>query len=93
MQSKLQTEPRVSPKRLLLVGALLILLTACATVLSDPPGFDEATGCPIEVPYSETFLRQAAEEFEALPEGPIKEMITDYRILRAQTRACRGVTQ
>lgn len=98
MQLKLQKELigwlRPLPSAIL----ILIFLTACATDFSnsfevpETSGFEEEIGCPTEKFYSETFLQQAAEEFEDLPEGSLKEMILDYRVLRDQVRACQGVS-
>lgn len=58
------------------------LLSGCATA-----DFE----CPIPKEYSAEVQGQAADELEALPEGSlVAELVADYGVLRAQSRACRG---
>lgn len=62
------------------------LLSGCATVGSEPP---IATVCPPVVEYSREFQSRAAEEVNSLPHvSAIAEMLSDYAVLRDQTRAC-----
>jgi len=70
------------------LAALMIvtsLLSACATV-----GFERVTGvCPPVAEYDAGFQTRAAEEVKALPEGSaIVKMLSDYAVMREQTRAC-----
>jgi len=68
----------------LLVGASW--LTGCATA-----GF-EAVGvaaCPPVVDYRREFQARAAEEMAMLPDGSaVVEMMSDYVVMREQSRAC-----
>ena len=73
-----------------LAPALVIatsLLTACATVGSDPGG----AVCPPVVGYDQAVRERAAVELEALPEdAALVGMMADYAVMRAQARACAG---
>ena len=68
------------------LAAAMIFLTGCGTV-----GFEAGTGaCPPVVEYSRAEQAQAAEEIAALPNGAlIIGWLSDYALLRDQTRACR----
>jgi hypothetical protein len=75
-------------RRLAVLAIATSLLTACATVGSDPR---VATVCPPVVEYSREFQARAAEELRSLPQGSaIAEMLADYSVMRDQTRACRS---
>ena len=69
-------------------AALLIVtlwLSACAM-----GGSDAKPPCPPVVEYTNAEQARAADEVEALPEGAvIVRMLSDYDVLRDQTRACR----
>ena len=69
-------------------AALLIAmlwLSACATVSSDIE-----TPCPPVVDYAPTDQASAAAEVESLSEASmVVRMLSDYAVLRQQTRACR----
>jgi hypothetical protein len=64
-----------------------IWLSGCAAVGSD----GGAVGaCPPVVEYSREFQVRAAEELALLPGGSaIAEMLSDYAVMREQTRICR----
>lgn len=68
-------------------AAVTLLLSACATVGSDPvPGT-----CPPVVDYPPAEQAQVAGEVAALPEGALlPAWLADYAVLRDQARACRG---
>lgn len=71
------------PPAALLIAALW--LTGCAM-----GGFETHTPCPPVVEYSSSDQACAADEVEALPEGAvIVRMLSDYAVLRDQSRACR----
>ena len=73
------TLPRVG------LGAAVILLTGCATGISDRPG----GMCPPVVEYSPAEQARAAEEVAALPDGAvIVGWLADYAVLRDQVRGC-----
>lgn len=68
-----------------LSAASLLLLTGCATGVSD------TSVCPRVVEYDAAFQARAADELDALPEGSaLATMIEDYGRERAMLRACRG---
>ena len=53
-------------------------------------GSETRAPCPPVVEYSAADQARAADEIEALPEGAvIVRMLSDYAVLRDQTRACR----
>ncbi len=57
------------------------------TVGSDEVG---PVTCPPVVEYSREVQARAAEELNSLPDGSaIAEMLSDYAVLRDQTRTCR----
>jgi hypothetical protein len=61
-------------------------LTGCATA-----GFEtrSVAVCPPVVEYSGEFQVRAAEELARLPDGSaIAEILSDYAVLRDQTRSC-----
>ncbi|KPP86938.1 MAG: hypothetical protein HLUCCO07_16720 [Rhodobacteraceae bacterium HLUCCO07] len=61
-------------------------LSACATGGSDHSG----QVCPPVVEYSAADQALAATEVMMLPEGAVVvRMLSDYTVLRDQTRACR----
>ena len=63
------------------------LLSGCATVSSEGGGNESCP--PALVEYSREFQARAADEVALLPEGSaIAEMLSDYAVLRDQTRAC-----
>jgi hypothetical protein len=72
------------------LAALVIvtsLLSACATVSSEP----FAGGCPPVVEYSQAEQAQAADEVAALPEDSVViDWLADYSALRDQVRLCRA---
>lgn len=62
------------------------LLSGCATVGSEPRS---GIVCPPVVQYSREAQARAAEELNSLPDGSaIAEMLSDYAVLRDQTRSC-----
>ncbi|RCW79217.1 hypothetical protein DFP89_12836 [Paracoccus lutimaris] len=71
-----------------LPAALLIAilwLTGCAMA-----GSETRAPCPPVVDYTSAEQAGAADEVEALPEGAVLvRMLSDYAVLRDQTRACR----
>ncbi len=72
--------------RLVVLAITTSLLSGCATVGFEPRA---VTGCPPVVEYSREFQGRAAEELALLPEGSIiAEMLSDYAVVREQTRAC-----
>ena len=53
-------------------------------------GSETRAPCPPVIEYSAADQARAADEIEALPEGAvIVRMLSDYAVLRDQTRACR----
>jgi len=63
-----------------------IWLSGCATVSSDVDGHG---ACPPVVEYSGEFQARAAEELALLPNGSaVIEMMSDYVVMRDQSRAC-----
>lgn len=71
------------PPAALLIAVLW--LTGCAMA-----GSETRAPCPRVVEYSAADQARAADEVEALPEGAvIVRMLTDYAVLRDQTRARR----
>lgn len=76
--------------RLRRVGLVLVTiwLSGCAAVSSDGGSLG---ACPPVVEYSREFQARAAEELALLPEdSAIMGMISDYAVMREQTRACAG---
>lgn len=72
--------------RLAALAIAMSLLSGCATVGSIPP---IAIVCPPVVQYSREAQARAAEELNSLPDGSaIAEMLSDYAVLRDQTRSC-----
>ena len=67
------------------LGIVMILLSGCAMVSSEP----RASVCPPVVQYNRETQERAALEVEGLPKGAaITEMLSDYAVLRDQVRAC-----
>lgn len=68
------------------LAAATIFLTGCAM-----GSFDTVpSACPPVVEYSRAEQARLAAELAALPEGAvIPEWLSDYAVLREQTRACR----
>ncbi len=71
----------------------LAALTISTSLLSGCAGGASHGGalgfCPPLVDYSREFQARAAEESVLLPEGAaIAEMLTDYAMIRDQTRPC-----
>ena len=63
----------------------MLSLSGCATVSSDA-----RAPCPPVVPYSAADQARAAAEVDALPEGAVVvRMLSDYAVMRDQSRACR----
>lgn len=72
---------------LAVLGLATSLLSACATVASEPR---VATVCLPVVEYSREFQARAAEELGVLPDGSaIAEMLADYSAMREQGRSCQ----
>ena len=72
--------------RLAVLAIAASLLTACATVGSEPRVLPV---CPPVVEYSREFQARAAEELALLPEGSaIADMLADYAVMREQARVC-----
>ena len=62
------------------------LLSSCGTVRSEPP---IATACPPVVKYTSEFQKRAANELGLLTDGSaIAEMLSDYAVMREQSRSC-----
>lgn len=71
-----------SKRRLAALALAPSLLTGCATVASD--------ACPPVRDYGPAFRAQALEELSLLPpNAAIEQMLADYAVMRAQSRACR----
>jgi hypothetical protein len=63
----------------------MLWLTGCAT-----GGSETRAPCPPVVEYTAADQARAADEVEALPEGAvIVRMLSDYAVLRDQSRVCR----
>ena len=72
--------------RLAVLATATSLLTACATVGSEPGGI---AACPPVVEYSPDFGARAADELMLLPEpSAVAEMMSDYAVIREQARRC-----
>lgn len=75
-----------SMRRLAALGLATSLLTGCATVASD---VRVATVCPPVVEYSLDFQARAADELMLLPDpSAVAEMMSDYAVMREQSRKC-----
>ena len=73
-------------RRLAGLAIATIWLSGCATVGFSPP---IPIVCPPVVQYSREAQARAAEELNSLPDGSaIAEMLSDYTVLRDQTRSC-----
>lgn len=73
-------------RRLAVLAIATSLLIGCATVGSNPP---IGIVCPPVVQYGREAQARAAEELNSLPDGSvIAEMLSDYAVLRDQTRSC-----
>lgn len=78
---------RCSMLRLAVLAIATSLLTACATVGSEPR---IVAACPPLVDYSREFQARAAEELALLPDrSAIAEMLADYSVTRDQARVCQ----
>ena len=63
----------------------MLWLTGCAT-----GGSETSAPCPPVVEYTAADQARAADEVGASPEGAvIVRMLSDYAVLRDQSRACR----
>lgn len=63
-------------------------MSGCATDASD---IGNSGACPPVVEYSREFQARAAEELVLLPEGSaIVEMLSDYAVMREQSRFCQA---
>ena len=63
----------------------MLWLSACAMA-----GSDTRAPCPPVVAYTIADQVRAADEVDALPEGAmVVRMLSDYGVLRDQSRACR----
>ena len=63
-------------------------LAGCGTAGSDRPPF---TAWPAVVGYDAALQERAAVEVEALTEGSaVAELLSDYAVVRDQSRACEG---
>ena len=82
----MKSSAECSKPRLAALVIVTSLLNACATVISEP-----VIGvCPPVVEYDAGEQERAAEEMRALPDGSvIVEMLSDYAVMREQTRACK----
>jgi len=73
-------------RRLAVLVIVTSWLTGCATA-----GFETGSvaACPPVVEYSREFQARAAEELRGLSEdSAIAEMMSDYAVMRDQTRVC-----
>jgi len=71
--------------RLAALAIVTSLLSACATVSSEP--VDGV--CPPVVEYSVEFQARAAKELQMLPDrSAVAQMIGDYAVWRELSRAC-----
>lgn len=70
---------------LLSIAALAVLVTACATAVSDRPY------CPALERYTPEFQARAGEALDRLAvDDPLRRLVEDYGELRARLRvACR----
>lgn len=73
-------------RRLAALAITTSLLNGCGTVRSED---GRLATCPPVVEYGREFQARAAEELARLPEGSaIVELLSDYVVLRDQTRSC-----
>ena len=86
MEKVNDVQPGCWMPRLAVLAIATSLLTACATVASDPR---TATVCPPVVKYNREFQARAAEELARLSDGSaIANMLADYSVMREQVRVC-----
>ena len=52
-------------------------------------GSDTRAPCPPVVDYTAADQAKAADEVEALSEGAVVRLLSDYAVLRDQAQACR----
>lgn len=78
---------KCSKPRLAALAIVTSLLAGCAKVSSE-----SVVGvCPPVVEYDIGFRARAAAEVQALPDGlAIVEMLSDYVVMREQSRTCHG---
>lgn len=88
--------------RALMIPALVVSLTACATAPSapSPPPIAVArppaeavlrARCPQPVAYDRAQLTRAADEIDRLPPGSaVAAMLADYELMIRAARRCRG---
>jgi hypothetical protein len=68
----------------LAMSSAVTLLTACATVPSEP-------ACPALPTYPRALMTRAGDELDRLPEGSaLAVLVTDYGRIRAACRAMEG---
>ncbi|MGB4952269.1 MAG: hypothetical protein WBO55_16730 [Rhizobiaceae bacterium] len=73
-------------RQLAVLAITTILLSGCVTVRSED---GRLATCPPVVEYGREFQARAAEELALLPEGSaIKEMLSDFAVMREQARGC-----
>ncbi|MBO6883152.1 MAG: hypothetical protein JJ869_06150 [Marivita sp.] len=73
-------------RRLAALAIVTSLQSGCAMVGSSPPF---AIVCPPVVEYSRETQSRVAEELSLLPDSStIAEMLSDYVVMREQSRAC-----
>lgn len=84
------TRAILAGRRAVVLAASAMLLTACATGVSD---IGTSRGCPSLVNYSPEFRKQAVREIEQLrlsEDSAIARMLRHYARMRDQTRRCAG---
>ena len=74
-----------SKLRLAALAIVTNLLSACATVSSEPVSWF----CPPVVEYDAGFQARAVEEVQVLSDdSAVVEMLSDYSVMREQARVC-----
>ena len=77
--------------RVAVLMAAMTLLSACVAGNSE---VGAVRGCPALVAYSDEFQERAAGEIALLSEdSAVVTMLSDYALMRDQTRACRGIRE
>ncbi len=82
----MKSSAECSRQRLAALVIVTSLLSACATVSSEP-----VVGvCPPVAEYGSGFQARVAAELQALPqEAAVVEMLSDYAVMREQARGCQ----
>jgi hypothetical protein len=74
-------------RRRVVLAIVTSLLAGCGTAGTDRPA---SVACPPVIGYGAELQARAAAEMQALSEGSaIETLLSDYAVMRDQSRACR----